>query len=301
LKLHHTNTGGKIKPEYDPYLLKKGIISRLAKQIDDENAQRQDLIGVQNHSQQFETHIVATIQQAIQALNSALHAQQEAQRNSYGDIVAKVNAIPPDFEFVNFLTRNAETLIDPNAPKRTADAIRYPNEDHSSTKPLMEGPLSRKGKIMRSYNSAYYVVTPSKYLHEFKDLNSLKQEVEPEMSLYLPDCTISAINQEGKFQITGKDAGSSLKGLSTKHDYAFKPTDPASGQKWYEAISKCIGIKSGDSPITPTTATTTTPPAVAEKEGGPPAYTQGANGQENGTTSVAVGGAPPAQVAEKAA
>jgi hypothetical protein len=51
------------------------------------------------------------------------------------------------------------------------EAIRYPNEEHHSTKPLKEGPLQRKGKIMRSYNSAYYVVTPSKYLHEFKDLD----------------------------------------------------------------------------------------------------------------------------------
>jgi hypothetical protein len=83
----------------------------------------------------------------------------------------KANAIPPDFEWVNFLSRNAETMIDPAAPKRTVETVRFPNEDHSSTKPLIEGALMRKGKIMRSYYQSYYVVTPSKYLHEFKDLD----------------------------------------------------------------------------------------------------------------------------------
>jgi len=62
-------------------------------------------------------------------------------------------------------------MIDPAAPKRTVETTRFPNEDHSSTKPLIEGALMRKGKIMRSYYQSYYVVTPSKYLHEFKDLD----------------------------------------------------------------------------------------------------------------------------------
>lgn len=165
----------------------------------------------------------------------------------------------------------------------------------------------RKGKIIRSYNQSYYVVTPSKYLHEFKDLDvrsfppfppprltlasqHLNREPEPELSLYLPDTVLSALNSEGKFQITGKDAGSKL---STKHEYAFKASSHDEGQRWYEAISACVNHKSDLAPaVTPPGGASTVaiePPAYDKT---PPAVT----GQQSGVTTAAV-----PVVAEKAA
>ena len=87
LRLHHTNTGGKMKPENDPYLLRKGVLNRLARQVNDENAQRNELLGVQNHSQQFETHIVQTVQAALTAFHQTMGAQADTQKNLYGDIL----------------------------------------------------------------------------------------------------------------------------------------------------------------------------------------------------------------------
>jgi len=114
----------------------------------------------------------------------------------------------------------------------------------------------------------------------------LNNDPGPEMSLYLPDCTIGALSKEGKFQVSGKDAGSALKGLSTKHDFAFKAGNYAEAQKWHEAIGKCAGLKTDQIPIsTPTT------PAVVEA--GPPAY-EAPPGQETGTTTVATGISAPA-------
>jgi len=86
-KLHHSNTGGKHVPEFDPYLLKRGVLSRLAKQVHEENGQRQDLVGVQNHYQEFEAKIIKTIQQALAAFNQTMHAQSDLQKQLYGDIV----------------------------------------------------------------------------------------------------------------------------------------------------------------------------------------------------------------------
>lgn len=86
-KLHHSNTGGKNKPEFDPYLLKRGILSRLVKQVHEENAQRQDLLGVQTHSQEFEAKIVQTVQQALAAFNQTMNVQADLQKQLYGDIV----------------------------------------------------------------------------------------------------------------------------------------------------------------------------------------------------------------------
>lgn len=128
---------------------------------------------------------------------------------------------------------------------------------------------------------------------------------EPELSLYLPDTVLSALSAEGKFQITGKDAGSKL---GTKHDFAFKASSYGEAQRWYEAISSCVSVKTDVAPaVTPPEGGSTT---AIEK---PPAYDNAsapaAAGQESGVTAgtattVPVGTADPMQqpvVAEKTA
>jgi hypothetical protein len=108
LKLHHTNTGGKPKPENDPYVLKKGVLQRLAKQVAEENAQRQDLIGAQNHSSQFEAKIVQTVQQAIAAFSQTMHAQADLQKQLYSDIMGQ-SLLLPEFDWqLSSLTRTRE-------------------------------------------------------------------------------------------------------------------------------------------------------------------------------------------------
>lgn len=93
------------------------------------------------------------------------------------NFVGATQRLPLDFEWNGFVKRNAETLIDPSAPARSVDQIQFPNQNHKSTQAFMEGTLQRKGKIMRSYSAAYYVITPSKYLHEFKD-NDVSAQAE---------------------------------------------------------------------------------------------------------------------------
>jgi len=99
------------------------------------------------------------------------------------------------------------------------------------------------------------------------------------MSLYLPDTVLSALSAEGKFQITGKDAGSKL---STKHDYAFKASSYIEAQRWYEAISACVNHKTDVAPpSTPPAGASTT---AVEKSPASPVVA----GQEFGTTATAV-------------
>lgn len=209
---------------------------------------------------------------------------------------AKSVALPADYEWRSFTERFSHVLIAPDAPRRNVEAISFANEDHPGTAPLMEGALQRKGKIMRSYNNSYYVVTPSKYLHEFKepDNKTYAKEYEPEMSLYLPECTVGAL-KDGKFQISGKDSGSKM---STKHDFAFKAGSPAEAAKWHEAISRCAGLKTGESPLaspmTPATPVTQSPPAYSRHNS---EQTVGSTEIDNTAASMQVGRAPPAAAA----
>jgi hypothetical protein len=86
LYLHHTNTGGKPKPENDPYLLKKAVLQRLAKQVQEENARTQELLGIQNHFQQFEAHIIQTLQHALLSFNQIMGTQTDVQKQLFTDI-----------------------------------------------------------------------------------------------------------------------------------------------------------------------------------------------------------------------
>ncbi|RPA96686.1 hypothetical protein L873DRAFT_1829330 [Choiromyces venosus 120613-1] len=269
---HSHGNGGKLKPDVDPYILQRGVLHRLHKQVIEENNNRQDLLGVQNQLQQFEAHIVQTIQQALGSFYEHVGAQADKQKALHGDIIAAGQKLPPDFEWAGFKARYADVLIDSSSPARSIESIQFPNQSHQSTKPLIEGTLSRKGKVMRSYSAAYYVVTPC----------------NPEMSLYLPDCTVGALSKpsDAKFIISGKDAGSSMKALSTKHDYAFKAATHEEAAKWHSIISTCAGLTTNESPLQSPTS-----PSAAQAGGAvtPPSYSRTST-QESGVTKVNTNG-----------
>jgi len=295
---HSHGNGGKLKPDVDPYILQRGVLHRLHKQIIEENNHRQDLLGVQNQMQQFEAHIVQTIQQALGSFYEHVGAQADKQKALYGDIIAAGQKLPPDFEWNGFTTRHADVLIDPSSPARSIESIQFPNQGHQSTKALIEGTLNRKGKVMRSYSAAYYVVTPSKYMHEFKDNDNYSKDPSPEISLYLPDCTVGALSKspDAKFIISGKDAGSTVKALSSKHDYAFKAASHEEAAKWHQIISVCAGLTTNESPLQSPISPTTS--GAAPGAATPPSYSR-TSSQELGVTHVGTNGAGSAPAGSK--
>jgi hypothetical protein len=207
----------------DPYVLQRGVIYRLNKQIQEENNNRQDLISVQNSFAQFEAHIVQTIQHGMGQFMQVVNTQAEQIKACYGDMVGTAQRIPLDFEWNGFIQRNNTVLIDPSAPTRSVSNVNFPNQDHRSTQPVISGSLERKGKLLRSYDTNYYVVTPSKFLHEFKTDDNFAKDPSPEVSLYLPDCIIGGCNGQ-KFNVKGKDVSKGKVGntFSMSHEFQFK-------------------------------------------------------------------------------
>ena len=322
----YSSTGGKIEAHNDPYVLQRGIQYRLHKQVLEENNSRQDLIAVQRNFETFEAHVVQTIQQAMGSYLQYIGAQTDRQKALYSDIVATAQRIPPEFEWMNFLHRSGNLLIDPAAPPRDMRSISYPNQDHDSTKPLIAGTLERKSRgvgALTGYKTGFYVVTPSKYLHQYADDDSFRKDPTPDLSLYLPDCTIGAVS-DTKFNIKGKDASKGKVGsaFQMSHELAFKAHTPADAQKWHGIISGCSAVTTNEppssavtSPISPTGSGPTSPisptnsgnrvvsnpPAYAEKHPAPiqtenlPASTAVAS------TAVATSAGGPAQSASTSA
>ena len=241
------SAGGHIDAANDPYVLQRLIYHRLNKQILEENAYHQDLLAVQLSVQQFEGHIIHTVQNALNTFNQYMGAQAERQKAIYGDIAATAQAIPPDFEWKGFIKRNEGILINPDAPSRSMTNVTFPNQNHRSTKPVIEGSLERKSRALgalKGYSPGYYAVTPSGYLHEFKDDDNFRKEPTPEVSLYLPECIIGAVDGV-KFTVRGKDVSGGKIGskLAYTSEFQFKAHNPGDAVRWRDVIASYTGSK----------------------------------------------------------
>jgi hypothetical protein len=176
-------------------------------------------------------------------------------------MVATAQRIPANYEWDGFVKRNTGVLIDPQAPPRSMSNVSFPNQNHKATKPLLAGSLDRKSKIMRKFETSYYVVTPSRYLHQFTTDDDIAKDPVPEISLFLPDCQVGAIDGQ-KFNVKGKDVSKGKLGvnISTSHEYQFKAHTVPDAQIWWEVLRDCAGQVTNDVPISEPNS-----PAIAQK------------------------------------
>ncbi|CRG84089.1 Cytoskeletal signaling protein slm1 [Talaromyces islandicus] len=261
--MHESAASTRIEAHNDPYVLRRGINHRLNKQIIEENNNRNDTITVQNSFSQFEAHVIETVQNAMTTFFQFVGGQFDRQRTLYGDIVASAQNMPHDYEWARFVKRNDGILIDPDQPPRTLSNISFPNQDHTATKPVIEGTLERKSRaIIKGFSTSYYVVTPARYLHEFKDNDDFTKDPTPELSLYLPDCIIGAIDGV-KFSVKGKNVAGGKVGnaFSTTSELQFKAHTPNDAEKWWRVIKDSTAAPAV-APITTTTTSAASTPAA---------------------------------------
>ena len=131
-------------------------------------------------------------------------------------------------------------LADFAVSQRSANQIPFANQNHASTQPLIAGSLQRKSRVaLKGFETGYYVITPSKYLHQFADDDDTRKDPSPEISLYLPDCTIGGVNGE-KFSVKGKDASKGKVGsaMAVSSEFTFKAHTSADAEKWYAVIKE---------------------------------------------------------------
>lgn len=266
-------TGGKLDSHQDPYVINRGVLYRLNKQVAEENNHRNDLISVQANFETFEAHVIEVLQQAMEAFNMFAGGQADRVSALYGDMLSAVQRIPPDMEWKSFNNRFSDILVDRNEPPRTVDAIAFPNQDHQSTHAVIEGSLERKSRNKLSFGTStgYYVVSPSRFLHEFKDSDNVRKDPIPELSIYLPDAVIGSPSGD-KFSVKGKDRGKSMGSrLAGNSELQFKAHSPADAEKWYYIILDVAGSahashpETAVSPTSPIVASPTSPSIASSK------------------------------------
>ncbi|KAI9367517.1 hypothetical protein BJX61DRAFT_298513 [Aspergillus egyptiacus] len=302
--------GNKLESSHDPYILRRGVVHRLNKQVIEENNNRQEIIAVQNNFMQFEAHVLQTTQAAMEQLVIFMGGQSDRQKTMYSDILGTLQRIPPEFEWVNFITRNDATLVDPDAPPRSLSNITFPNQDHRATEPLIQGTIQRKSRVLvKGFTSSFYVVTAARYLHEFKDNDDLRRDPEPELSLYIPDCTIVSVDEvKHTFTIKGKDVSSNVVGnaFHRETEFVFKANSANEAKEWVNVLKEAAqspiatttAAAAGTSPDTTTTTGATEPSASATQSPVSPPEVSRTN-TTNTTASVAE--KVPSPVTEKTA
>ncbi|ETN39555.1 uncharacterized protein HMPREF1541_05781 [Cyphellophora europaea CBS 101466] len=301
---------GRLAADDDPYVLQRNVNHHLNKQVLEENNNRQDVIAVQNSFQQFEAHVVTTLQTALNSFNQFMSGQADRQKAMFGDIASTASNIPLDFEWNGFRERSSNVLVNPNAPPRSMDNISFPNQGHRATKPLIEGSLERKSRggvgALTGYKSGYYAITPAGWLHQFKDNDDFHKEPSPEKSIYLPDSTIGAVDGQ-KFTIKGKDSsGNKLsQKMSISSEFQFKAHTGADAVKWHEIIADMSAGQSTSLPTSPVESRNITPIAThteAPASTVPPAQESGVvtSPTESGKAAQAAHGSPIATQASPA-
>lgn len=244
-----SSSKNKIEGAHDPYLLCRGVYHRLNKQITEENSNLKEVLAIQNTFQQFEAHVIETVQNALNQFVQCMSAQSDRQRAIYAEIAGNAQQIPPDYEWANFYERNDAALINPNTPPRTIATTQFPNQEHRATKPQVSGLLDRKSRaVVKGYSTGFYVITPAGYLHGFKDNNTTdyEQDPVPDISLYLPECTVGGF--EGlKFSIKGKDVSGGKVGnaFQVTTDLNFKAPTMNDAETWSNVISSTALTRSG--------------------------------------------------------
>lgn len=251
-------------------------------------------MAVQHNFSAFEGHVIEVIQQAMEAFNQFVGGQAQNDQQLYADMLASAQRVPVDFEWTNFVERSGSMLVDPAAGDRSVDSITFPNQGHTATQPLIEGTLERKSRnklSMGGYSSGYYVVTPSKFLHEFKDNDNIRKDPQPELSIYLPDAIIGAPSGP-KFNVKGKDVSKGLSSkLSGNSEIAFKAHTDADAQKWFEVIRDAAGA-TGPAETYASEPSTPISPVSDEKKrivSQPPVYEEGESSEAPTQTSGVTG------------
>lgn len=247
------NTHTKLDYKNDPYVLHRHVVQALEDQVAKENYQTDALISVEKNFETLEKHITQVIQQAVSLLHSTLTNYSRVGTEGYDNIAQTFAAIPAGYEWSKFASNPNSYVVPYDKPKRRIENIYFANSDAPSTKPVIEGIMQRKdGKLLKSYTSAYYVLTPSRFLLQYSSQDSVR-DATPEFAIYIPDAQVGELNPHNtgkhKFIITAKDGARTI-GIGHK-TYTFKLNTHDELVSWHNAIT---GKSLEGSPITSPTA-----------------------------------------------
>ncbi|GAA5896571.1 hypothetical protein JCM8208_004236 [Rhodotorula glutinis] len=200
------NTPMGVHAKEDPWFTNSLVARQLQKQVHEENALQKSIIIMQQNSEHFEEGVVRAIQMAWQTFDEWNARASSSVQETWQTMGELMRSVAPTTEWIAFASRS-EYLLDPETPLRNPLTINYPGKDDPSVIPVHQGILERKKRYTKTYKESFYILTPAGYLHEYPS-SDLSKHPNPELSLFLPECTLGAPtnpqSRSHKFHIDGK-------------------------------------------------------------------------------------------------
>lgn len=189
-----------IAPKSDPHLVKMSFERQLRHHLQEENFLHQAHRNIESSGRALEGLVVKIIRDAFTQYHEMLSAEAVAIGEFGSRIVRTGVELPVDKEWNAFIN-DTKDMVGPSIPVRTFRDIDYPGANQVTL--IRSGRLERKSKYLKSYSSAFYILTAVGYFHEFK--SSHMQDLQ--VSLFLPGCTLgghsSPNDKSHKFVLKG--------------------------------------------------------------------------------------------------
>ena len=231
-----------LDPKNDPYLLKFALDRSIRRQLTEENYLHEAFLNIQTSGRELEKVVSIEVQTALTVYAKLLGQQAQ---NVFDNLISKLDSTiltkDPALEWDSFIERDHNNFIELDLPMRKTSDIKYKYQNESLTYEIRSGWLERKSKFLKSYQRAWYVLTPC-FLHEFKSSDRRKDPL-PERSLLLSELSVSEHSKKDeknpnsyhKFVIIhGQGSGLLHKG----HNWVFRAESYDLMMSWYNDIKK---------------------------------------------------------------
>ncbi|GAA97891.1 glycoside hydrolase family 2 protein [Mixia osmundae IAM 14324] len=233
----------------DPYITHGAAEKQLLAQLHKENSLTASVIKHQKDSEGIELKAVQGIKSAAKAFSEAQEIFLEKLKAKSTVITQALTAVDDTAEWKFFVSEESR-LVPHDTPKRDPKALAFPGQNDPRTKPLRTGILERKKRFTKSYEERVFLLTPTGYLHEAKNMDLDAPVIEPVLSIYLPNAILGPPADKSakkhKFYIEGYKAGdhkAESKGLRFgKKDsapaFTFKARSHEEMMSWWESIKE---------------------------------------------------------------
>ncbi|KAL1925432.1 uncharacterized protein VTP21DRAFT_315 [Calcarisporiella thermophila] len=215
----------------DPFILNMAVRNFLEKEINVENNALRSLLDWQKKISLLDASIGERLFVIVQSWNTTFAPNNDSICKTILSASTTATRLLPkaNEEWNSFALRHAKSLLDEKILLRSAQSIPYPNKQHFTVLPIIEGRLERKKTL--SWGERYCVLTPAGYFHEFKSIDTSIYQ-EPSTSIFIPGCTIGT-HPKGKkveysFFITEKKLGF----LNLDQKYLYRTSSIEQMDEW---------------------------------------------------------------------
>ncbi|KAJ3181929.1 hypothetical protein HDU85_003446 [Gaertneriomyces sp. JEL0708] len=239
----------------DPWTANLAVRCHVATCLYKQEHYHSSILSQQNHFATFECTIIQTLRVSLSTFFDWQTKDLTSSLDMFRKLKNSLHELDPVKDWTSFRQRHNDRILSLTAPKLVSENIWYEGQKDALVTSHKEGLLYRKDGGMRlgfkrSWKETWVLVSSAGYLHAFPPNvrpNSIRQggdeereNLEPELSLYLPDCVIGPMmaNEKEPEEFVVQEKSTGLFGGEKKHK--FKGADLNESVQWWGYLSERV-------------------------------------------------------------